>query len=107
MKATSNKTFFQPHLGKSGLRAKKKLALFRGSLLFSLGVWLALFRGSLQIVGQHYSMILTKGTYLNGTILSKCMQHGRGLAGLAESLRQEIAAVYEMGKDIAGSTTFG
>jgi hypothetical protein len=35
------------------------------------------------------------------------MQHGRGLAGLAESLRQEIAAVYEMGKDIAGSTTFG
>ena len=48
-----------------------------------------------------------KGTYPNGTTLSKCMQHGRGLAGLAESLRQEIAAVYKMGKDIAGSTTFG
>ena len=27
----------QPHVGKSGFRAKKKLALFRGHLLFILG----------------------------------------------------------------------
>ena len=54
-----------------------------------------------------FNDIDSKGTYPNGTTLSKCMQHGRGLAGLAESLRQEIAAVYKMGKDIAGSTTFG
>ena len=45
---------FQPHLGKSGFRANKKLALFRGHLLFSLRVWLALFRVSLLTVGEHY-----------------------------------------------------
>jgi hypothetical protein len=47
MKATSKKAWKkqnQPHLGKSGCRAKKKIALSRVVLLFSFGVLLALFR---------------------------------------------------------------
>ena len=32
----------------------KKIALFRGHLINFLGLWLALFRGGLKIVGQHY-----------------------------------------------------
>ena len=48
--------FFSAPSGQIWCWGQKKLALFRGSLLFSLGGWLALFRGSLQIVGQHYYM---------------------------------------------------
>ena len=50
MKATSNKAwtiFFPAPSGQTlGLGPKKNIALFRGHLLFSLGVWLALFRVS-------------------------------------------------------------
>ena len=61
MKATSNKAIFSAPSGQIWGWGQKKLALFRGSLLFSLGVWLALFRGSLQIVGQHYSIWKIRG----------------------------------------------
>ena len=49
--------FVQPHLGKSGFRAKNK-TLFRGHLLLGLAVWLDLFRVSLMIgnVGEHCSV---------------------------------------------------
>jgi hypothetical protein len=35
------------------VKGQKKLALFRGHLLFVWGLWLALFRVDLKIVGQH------------------------------------------------------
>ena len=54
---TSNKAwtiFFSPIWANQG---PKKLALFRGHVLFISGVWLALYSVGLKIVGQHYTYI--------------------------------------------------
>ena len=45
--------FFAARSGQICVKGQKSLALFRGHLIFVLGLWLALFRVGLKIVGQH------------------------------------------------------
>ena len=56
MKATSNKawTIFSAPSRQIWVWGQNKIAFFSGNCFFRLGVWLALFRVHLQIVGQHY-----------------------------------------------------